>query len=66
MTGLDHNKEMIMEIGCIITNSELGEIARQPSIIIHVPEETLKGMGPWCVKHHGDVCKLSCMCQKSN
>jgi len=55
MTGLDPGSDMIMEIGCIITDSNLKEIASQPSIIIHVPEEKLQGMGVWCVKHHGEV-----------
>jgi oligoribonuclease len=55
MTGLDVNSEMIMEIGCIITDQNLKEIAFQPSVIVHVPEEKLLKMGPWCVDHHGEV-----------
>ncbi|XP_021963916.1 oligoribonuclease isoform X2 [Folsomia candida] len=54
MTGLDYNKEMIMEIGCIITDRYLNEIARQPSIVVHVPDEKLNSMDTWCLKHHGD------------
>jgi len=54
MTGLDLNKEMIMEIGCVITDKDLNEVASQPSLIIHVPDDKLQGMVEWCQKHHGE------------
>lgn len=38
-----------------ITDPELNEIARQPSVVIHVPDEKLNDMDAWCLKHHGDV-----------
>jgi len=55
MTGLKVDSDLIMEIGCIITDPDLKEVARTSSIIIHVPEEKLAGLDAWCHKHHGDV-----------
>jgi len=54
MTDLDPTKGSLMEIACIITAPDLYEVARHPSIVIHVPDETLQGMGEWCTKHHGE------------
>ncbi|XP_077290787.1 oligoribonuclease, mitochondrial isoform X2 [Arctopsyche grandis] len=64
MTGLDINKDTIMEIGCAITDSELNVLAKGPNIIIHHDEKSLNSMDEWCVMHHGmsgltEACKNS-------
>jgi oligoribonuclease len=53
MTGLDPKKCTILEIGCIITDSELNLIAEGPSIAIRHSEKVLKGMEAWSKHHHG-------------
>lgn len=53
MTGLDPNKETILEIASIITDNNLNIIAEGPNIIIHHSEEILEKMDPWCIKQHG-------------
>ena len=53
MTGLDSNKDEIIEIACIITDSDLGVVAVGPNIVINVRDEVLEGMDDWCKEHHG-------------
>ncbi|XP_017786086.1 PREDICTED: oligoribonuclease, mitochondrial [Nicrophorus vespilloides] len=52
MTGLDIENDTIMEIACIVTDSDLNIIAEGPNLIIQTPEEKLKEMNEWCVKQH--------------
>lgn len=56
MTGLEIEKDQILEIACIVTDSELNILAEGPDIIIHQSDETLKNMNNWCIQQHGDVC----------
>eukprot|EP00667_Euglena_gracilis_P012942 EG_transcript_13311 len=53
MTGLDVSTEVIMEMACVITDKDLNVIAEAPNLIIHVDEDRLAAMGPWCKEHHG-------------
>ena len=53
MTGLDPDRDTILEIATIITDSDLKILAEGPVMAIHCPEETLVRMDPWCVEHHG-------------
>uniref|UniRef100_A0A182NY97 Probable oligoribonuclease n=1 Tax=Anopheles dirus TaxID=7168 RepID=A0A182NY97_9DIPT len=52
MTGLDVDKDRILEIACIITDGELDIIAKGPNLIIHESESVLEGMDDWCKEHH--------------
>lgn len=54
MTGLDNQKDHLLEIGVLITDGQLNEIARLDEIIFNVGESVLQGMGEWCQKHHGE------------
>ncbi|KAL0994581.1 hypothetical protein UPYG_G00124340 [Umbra pygmaea] len=53
MTGLDIEKDQIIEMACIITDSELNVIAEGPNLIINTSDELLDGMDDWCTEHHG-------------
>ncbi|KAM4727158.1 small fragment nuclease [Anableps anableps] len=53
MTGLDIEKDRIIEMACIITDSDLNIIAEGPAMIINQPDELLDGMSDWCKEHHG-------------
>lgn len=55
MTGLDVEKDRIMEIACVITDSELNVVAQQPEIIINQPSDILEQMDDWCTKQHSSV-----------
>ncbi len=52
MTGLDPKKCTIIEIGTVITDSQLEVIAEGPSIAIHHSDKTLGGMEAWSKYHH--------------
>ncbi len=49
MTGLDPEKEKIIEIATIITDSDLNIIAEGPNIAIHQSNELLDNMDEWNV-----------------
>ncbi|XP_078122517.1 small fragment nuclease [Sander vitreus] len=53
MTGLDIEKDQIIEMACIITDSDLNILAEGPNLIIKQPTELLEGMSDWCKEHHG-------------
>ena len=52
MTGLDHEKGVILEIATVVTDSALEELAEGPNLAIHHSEETLKNMEEWSREHH--------------
>ncbi|KAA0704211.1 Oligoribonuclease, mitochondrial [Triplophysa tibetana] len=54
MTGLDIDKDHIIEMACIITDPDLNIIAEGPNLIINQPDELLDGMSDWCKEHHGE------------
>ncbi|XP_060941978.1 small fragment nuclease isoform X2 [Limanda limanda] len=53
MTGLDIEKDQIIEMACIITDSDLNILAEGPNLIIKQKDELLDGMSDWCKEHHG-------------
>lgn len=53
MTGLDPERERIIEIATILTDGQLAEIAVGPELVIHQPDEILAAMDDWNTKHHG-------------
>uniref|UniRef100_A0A3B4GSK4 Oligoribonuclease, mitochondrial n=1 Tax=Pundamilia nyererei TaxID=303518 RepID=A0A3B4GSK4_9CICH len=55
MTGLDVEKDQIIEMACLITDCNLNILAEGPNVIIKQPDELLEGMSEWCKEHHGKV-----------
>lgn len=53
MTGLDPERERIIEIATILTDGQLTEIAVGPELVIHQPDEVLAAMDEWNTRHHG-------------
>ncbi|XP_048857385.1 small fragment nuclease [Brienomyrus brachyistius] len=53
MTGLDIEKDKIIEMACIITDSDLNVLAEGPNLIISQSDELLDSMSDWCKEHHG-------------
>ena len=47
MSGLDVKKEKILEIGVVITDSDLNRVQIGPNIIVNCDEDTLLGMDEW-------------------
>lgn len=53
MTGLDPEKERIIEVATIITDGNLTEIAVGPHLVINQPPAILDAMDAWNKSHHG-------------
>lgn len=53
MTGLDPQKDRILEIATLVTDSNLNILAEGPNLAIFQPEEVLAGMDEWNQTHHG-------------
>lgn len=52
MTGLDPEKERIIEIATIVTDKNLHILAEGPVLAIHQSDTLLGKMSDWCVKTH--------------
>lgn len=64
MTGLDPKTCTILEIGVIITDSQLNVLAEGPAIAIHHSDRVLSGMELWS-KHHHKLSGLTEECRAS-
>ena len=53
MTGLDPDRERIIEIASLVTDSELNILEEGPDLVIHQPDDLLDRMDGWNRKHHG-------------
>lgn len=53
MTGLDPDKDRIIEIATLVTDAQLQVIAEGPNLVIHQSDELLNGMDEWNTSHHG-------------
>jgi oligoribonuclease len=53
MTGLDCQRDSIIEIATVVTDAELNAIAEGPVIAIHQSDETLARMDEWNTRQHG-------------
>ena len=53
MTGLDPDRERILEIATIVTDVRLGVLAEGPEIVIHQPADVLAAMDEWNTGQHG-------------
>ncbi|XP_044756086.1 oligoribonuclease, mitochondrial isoform X4 [Coccinella septempunctata] len=53
MTGLDIEKDKIMEVACLVTDSQLNIIAEGPDLVINQPKNILDNMNEWCKIQHG-------------
>ena len=64
MTGLDPKRCTILEIGAIVTDSNLDVVAEGPFLAIHHGAKTLDSMEAWSRYHHGksgltEACRAS-------
>jgi oligoribonuclease len=53
MTGLDPDKDRIIEVAVVVTDSELNVLAEGPVFAIHQADEILDGMDAWNKGTHG-------------
>ncbi len=52
MTGLNPEKDVILEIATLLTDSDLNILAEGPVFALHASEEALAGMDDWNQKQH--------------
>lgn len=65
MTGLDIEKDKIMEIACLVTDTDLNIVAEGPNLILNQPTSILEKMDEWCINQHGKT-GLTEACKKSD
>lgn len=53
MTGLDPDRDVIIEIGTIVTDAQLDVLAEGPVMAIHQDDQILDSMDEWNTKQHG-------------
>jgi oligoribonuclease len=53
MTGLDPEKERIIEVAVVVTDAQLEVVAEGPVLVIHQSDELLDGMDAWNKGTHG-------------
>lgn len=58
-TGLDPNKDKIVEIATLITDADLNVLAEGPDLVIYQPPTITNGMNDWCQDHFGESGLLS-------
>uniref|UniRef100_A0AAG5DEX8 Probable oligoribonuclease n=2 Tax=Anopheles atroparvus TaxID=41427 RepID=A0AAG5DEX8_ANOAO len=52
MTGLNVEHDRILEMACIVTDSELNIVAKGPDLVIHESDSVLEKMDDWCQVQH--------------
>ena len=52
MTGLNPDRDLIIEIATLVTDSNLRVLAEGPVLAIHQSEGVLRGMDEWNRKQH--------------
>jgi oligoribonuclease len=52
MTGLDPDRERIIEVAIVITNAQLETVAEAPVLVVHQPDSVLAAMDDWNKSTH--------------
>jgi len=52
MTGLEPDRDVVIEIATIVTDSDLNTLAEGPVIALHQSDERLAAMDEWNTTHH--------------
>src|SRR5687767_13766976 len=52
MTGLNTQRDAIIEIATVVTNKQLEILAEGPVLAIHQPDSVLNGMDDWNTRQH--------------
>jgi oligoribonuclease len=53
MTGLDPERDRIIEVAIVITNAQLDTLAEARVLVVHQPESVLAAMDDWNKSTHG-------------
>ncbi len=53
MTGLDPDRDRVIEIAVVVTDARLEVVAEAPVLVVHQSDEVLAGMDAWNTATHG-------------
>jgi len=53
MSGLDPDRDRILEVAVVITDVQLDTVAESPVLVVHQPDSVLNGMDDWNRSTHG-------------
>ena len=53
MTGLYPDRDQIIEVALVVTDSQLNIIAESPALVVHQSDDILNGMDDWNKSTHG-------------
>lgn len=53
MTGLEPDRDRVLEIAVIVTDADLAIVAEGPVLVVHQSDEVLDGMDDWNKSTHG-------------
>lgn len=53
MTGLDPDRDRILEVALVVTDSQLDTVAEAPVLVVHQPDAVLDAMDDWNKGTHG-------------
>ena len=53
MTGLYPDRDQIIEVALVVTDSQLNVIAESPALVVHQSDDILNGMDDWNKSTHG-------------
>ena len=53
MSGLVPDRDRILEVAMVVTDSELNTLAEAPVFVVHQPDEVLDAMDSWNTSTHG-------------
>ena len=53
MTGLDTQRDYIIEIASIVTDKNLNILGEGPNLVIHQLDEVMNNMDDWNTRQHG-------------
>lgn len=52
MTGLDPDRDRIIEMAIVVTDSQLNTVAEAPVLVVHQPDSVLEAMDDWNKSTH--------------
>ena len=52
MTGLDPDRDQIIEVATLVTDADLNILAEGPCLAVKVADSLLDGMDEWCTRTH--------------
>jgi len=53
MSGLNPERDRVLQIATVVTDSELNVLAEGPELVVHQPEAVINNMDEWNTSHHG-------------